>query len=742
MSSEPKWTAEHTRLARLIRLAGKELREILRDRRTILTLVLMPLLLYPLLSVAFQQFFLSQLNATGGVQYLVAFPDRRAAEFGVVTLTRGGLSFEERAGPIPPGTVRWGGSIEANPEQAVQQGDYEVALRPRSEAAEFHLDPSRDLSVDLELLYREDSAASREAARMVSEALAKTGQEFLASRLTRLEISQRADPLFVQKRSLTEAAAESNRFSLVAVIPLILTLMTVTGAVYPAIDLTAGERERGTLEVLVSAPIPRLSVLVAKYIAVLAVALLTASVNLAMMAVTLRLSGLGATLFGGDGLSGASLAAIAALMLLFASFYSAVLLVVTCTARSFKEAQAYLIPVILLSLSPAVLSLMPGVQLVGLLQLLPPVNLVLLGRDLLTRQVEPRSAAIVVVSTLVYAGLALALAARLFGSEAVLYNTATGWSGLLRRPRQPQSRATPPLGWMLIALAFPGFFLLQGLAGLASSLIQKLIAGGLTTVMVFVVVPLLVLTWRRIRWTAWYTAPASPWAWLGAGFLGLSLWILDHELIVAVAQWREVDFSQLLPRLEGYATALRQVPLPLLLLLISIIPAVCEEFFFRGVLWSALAGPEAGTELAPALPEAERLAADQPPGAAPLAANPAAGDFRAWWTTSIVFGLFHLVMPNPLAVERLVGTTAMGFVLGWVRRKSGSAWAGTLLHVLHNAVAVLVSYHADALQRAGLASVGAIDQHFPPSWIAGAAAVVVLGLLLVGLSGRRQTPGR
>ena len=61
-------------------------------------------------------------------------------------------------------------------------------------------------------------------------------------------------------------------------------------------------------------------------------------------------------------------------------------------------------------------------------------------------------------------------------------------------------------------------------------------------------------------------ASASPWTWLGAGLLGVSLWILDHELIVAVAQLREVDFSQLLPRLEGYATALRQVPLPLLLL--------------------------------------------------------------------------------------------------------------------------------------------------------------------------------
>ncbi|MFM8584224.1 MAG: type II CAAX prenyl endopeptidase Rce1 family protein, partial [Planctomycetaceae bacterium] len=522
----------------------------------------------------------------------------------------------------------------------------------------------------------------------------------------------------------------------VAVIPLILTLMTVTGAVYPAIDLTAGERERGTLEVLVSAPIPRLSVLVAKYVAVLAVALLTASVNLAMMAVTLRLSGLGATLFGGEGLGGASLAAIAALMLLFAGFYSAVLLVVTCTARSFKEAQAYLIPVILLSLSPAVLSLMPGVQLAGLLQLLPPVNLVLLGRDLLTHQVEPRSAAIVVVSTLVYAGLALALAARLFGSEAVLYNTATGWSSLLRRPRGEQSWPSPPLGWTLVALAFPGFFLLQGLAGLAANLVQKLLAGGVTTVIVFVLVPLLVLAWRRIRWTGWYAAPASPWTWLGAGLLGVSLWILDHELIVAVAQLREVDFSQLLPRLEGYATALRQVPLPLLLLLISIVPAVCEEFFFRGVLWSAFAGPQPVVASAPELPA--DLNATAPGASAP---SSSAGSFRAWWITSLVFGLFHLVMPNPLAVERLVGTTAMGFVLGWVRRQSGSVWAGTLLHVLHNGLAVLVSYHADALRQAGLANAQAIDQHFPLGWIAGAVAVATLGLLLAGRSRRTTTPG-
>src|SRR4029077_17423568 len=93
--------------------------------------------------------------------------------------------------------------------------------------------------------------------------------------------------------------AEFAQLSLTAVIPLILILMTITGAVYPAIDLTAGERERGTLEILVSAPVPRMALLLAKYIAVVTVAMLTATINLVMMIATLQLSGLGQEVFGG-----------------------------------------------------------------------------------------------------------------------------------------------------------------------------------------------------------------------------------------------------------------------------------------------------------------------------------------------------------------------------------------------------------------------------------------------------------
>src|SRR5207245_5142566 len=86
-------------------------------------------------------------------------------------------------------------------------------------------------------------------------------------------------------------AAFRRGFLLAVLVPLLLILMTMTGAVYPAIDLTAGERERGTLEMLMATPVSRVALLGAKYAAVLTVAILTALMNLLMMTVTFFIFG-------------------------------------------------------------------------------------------------------------------------------------------------------------------------------------------------------------------------------------------------------------------------------------------------------------------------------------------------------------------------------------------------------------------------------------------------------------------
>ena len=97
-----------------------------------------------------------------------------------------------------------------------------------------------------------------------------------------------------------ESSSASASHSLSALVPLILILMTITGAVYPAIDLTAGERERGTLEMLVASPVPRMQLLLGKYLTVLIVALLTAIVNLAAMMITIASIGMSSAMSADD----------------------------------------------------------------------------------------------------------------------------------------------------------------------------------------------------------------------------------------------------------------------------------------------------------------------------------------------------------------------------------------------------------------------------------------------------------
>src|SRR5205085_10152529 len=148
------------------------------------------------------------------------------------------------------------------------------------------------------ILYLDDSPRSHEAKEYVERCLAAENNRSLRERLSLERVDKfRPVQLVSPRPEPVEKTGSKETVPLSLLVPLILILMTITGAVYPAIDLTAGERERGTLEILVAAPIPRLELLFAKYVSVLTVAVLTALVNLGTMTLSLKLSGLGGLVF-------------------------------------------------------------------------------------------------------------------------------------------------------------------------------------------------------------------------------------------------------------------------------------------------------------------------------------------------------------------------------------------------------------------------------------------------------------
>jgi ABC-2 type transport system permease protein/sodium transport system permease protein len=458
MSTAPQGLA----LGRFGRLARKELTEILRDRRTVLTLLLMPLLLYPLLSVAFRQFLLSGAIDSATPKYRIGVFSEEEGSSIFHFLAEGENSLQQRGafrgeGPAP----RPDAGIRPNLEQlvtsdlegAVRHGDLDVGMR-LDPPGPFREGNHTRLAVDLKLIYREDSVSGLDAMHYVERLCREANVRFLARKLEAAGIEQRAEAVRPVLEPISERTAGHSRVFAVLV-PLILILMTITGAVYPAIDLTAGERERGTLEVLIAAPVPRWALLGAKYVAVVTVAVLTALVNLASMSVTLWASGLSQVFIDEKGLTIWLLPEIFGLLLLLAAFFSGVLLALTSFARSFKEAQAYLIPVMLASLLPGMIGLVPNLRLEGPLAVVPLINIVLLARDLLEGVASPVAAGVVVLTTALYAVAAVAVAARTFGAEAVLYSQEGGWGDLLSRPRRPKSAASASGALLLLALLFP-----------------------------------------------------------------------------------------------------------------------------------------------------------------------------------------------------------------------------------------------------------------------------------------------
>jgi ABC-2 type transport system permease protein/sodium transport system permease protein len=402
-------------LGRLYRLARKELTEILRDRRTVLTLVIMPLLLYPLLTIGFGQFVFSKATEEAPV-YRLGFVSEREERAMMDYLRRG---MTER-----PHEPRLDPYLYEDIDGAVGQRLIHVGFRLRQRA-----EPPVQ-AAEWELVYIEDLAYGRDAVRYLEQVAAAADAADLRQGIRRHGFGVTPATRFLPAPLPNDAPAG---LSMAVFVPLVLVLMTMTGAVYPAIDLTAGERERGTLEVLMAAPVPRVSLLFGKYVAVVAVAVLTALMNLGSMTVSLLVSGLSDRVFGPQGLRVVTLLEILGLVLLFAAFFSAVLLVLTSFARSFKEAQAYLIPLMVVALVPGILGLLPGLRLSGPLAVVPLLNIVLLARDLLEENADPVNAVVVVLTTLIYAVLAVALAAQVFGAEGVLYGESAGWRALWRR---------------------------------------------------------------------------------------------------------------------------------------------------------------------------------------------------------------------------------------------------------------------------------------------------------------------
>lgn len=234
----------------------------------------------------------------------------------------------------------------------------------------------------------------------------------------------RRDPAAVQPLRVEEpvdVAAHRGRgaYLLSFLLPLLFVVMTVMGAFHPAVDLTAGERERRTADTTLLLPVPRAAVHQGKILAVCAIAVTATALNLGALGLSaghlVALARVGGELDVEIPLR--AFLAMTPLALFFALFVSAVLTGIAARTRTFQEGQSLLGPVQMAFILPAMTGVIPGVELTPALACVPVVNTVFAFRALLQDRAMPLEYAITAVATLAFAALAVWIALRSLSRE-------------------------------------------------------------------------------------------------------------------------------------------------------------------------------------------------------------------------------------------------------------------------------------------------------------------------------------
>jgi ABC-2 type transport system permease protein/sodium transport system permease protein len=316
---------------------------------------------------------------------------------------------------------------------------------------------------------------------------------------------------------------------------------------------------------------------------------------------------------------------------------------------------------------------------------------------------------------MVYAAAAIGIAARLFGSDAVVHGSRGSWSELFVRPSITTMVPRFDQMALFLAMLFPLYFVLSNLIGQfrESTISTKLILNAIVTGLLFGILPWTYCHFQRIAISStfrlgWPSAKLSPVFILLALLLATSLWMAAHELFLA-SRFLGIETlrNDQIESAQKLIAQFRTVSPWLVLFSFALVPAVFEEFFFRGFVYSSL----------------QQLS------------RPA-----AILISAVLFGLFHVVVGSVLAIERFLPTTLMGLFLGWLAYRTASIWPGIFLHAAHNGLLLMTAYYSDRLKNWGI---GVEEQaHLPITWLITGSIILLLSVGAIELISRSRTVAR
>ena len=386
----------------------KELRDTLRDRRTMISMVVIPLLLFPLLIGISSKIMMSQIQKA------------QAKVLTVGLLTRGNAE-EFRSMLLHEPRVRLIENLTLDSAKARFESDSLDAYFTFEE--DFDRLAGSLGTGEVTMYYK--SAEQRDIESQRARELLKTYIDTLrARRFQRLHIAERqTQPVNLDEVNLASAKEKLAGF-IGGFLPYLFIIFCFVGSLYPAIDLAAGEKERGTLETLLTSPASRLEILLGKFGVVILTGIGTAVVSLIGLYVgILQVKEIPPELLKTilDILQVRSVLLLLSLLLPLTVLFAGILLSLSVIAKSFKEAQSILSPAMIVVIVPAFIGLMPGVTLDPITALIPVLNVSLATKAIIADTMTPLLLGEVYLSSTIVAAASLFVCAKVFDRESNLF---------------------------------------------------------------------------------------------------------------------------------------------------------------------------------------------------------------------------------------------------------------------------------------------------------------------------------
>lgn len=390
----------------------KELTEWLRDKRTLISTVLVPLLAFPILMVGMTSLMAVMMGkAEKEIPKVMIIHDENSPE--LVAALHASKDLE-----IVPYADDWKDEISDKQIRAAVEipSGFDASLNGKS-----------PLTVQID--YYQGEVKSEFGAGHVEDSLKAFRDSFVKKTLEAKSLPDSLiSPFLLEKHNIAPPEKVSGA-ALGGLLGYMVILLSMTGAIYPAIDLTAGEKERGTMETILSSPLSRVDLVLGKFFLVLSASLSTAILSIISMGTSFYLVGHSSAMEKKDAavfqlhIGLPTVLSVFLMALPLAVLFAAALLTIALFAKSYKEAQSYLTPMTFIVVIPAVASLLPGFDLNPKLALVPILSTSLVCKEIVAGTFHWNYILLILLSSSVYAATALFIAVKMFQRESVLFRS-------------------------------------------------------------------------------------------------------------------------------------------------------------------------------------------------------------------------------------------------------------------------------------------------------------------------------